>query len=66
MTNESVVVKNEAFLGDTREFCERQKLEEIKNKKYLDPLYDAAFKAFLNDEQALVSFLNGVFHLEGE
>lgn len=59
-------VKNETILGDAREFCERQKLEEIKNKKYLDPLYDAAFKAFLNDEQALVSFLNGVFHLDGD
>ena len=35
MTNESVVVKNEAFLGDTREFCERQKLEEIKKKNIL-------------------------------
>ena len=64
MANETV--KNETFLGDTREFCERQKLEEIKKQKYLDPLYDAAFKAFLSDEQALVSFLNGVFHLEGE
>ena len=64
MANETV--KNETFLGDTREFCERQKLEEVKKKKYLDPLYDAAFKAFLSDEQALVSFLNGVFHLEGE
>lgn len=62
MANETI--KNETFLGDTREFCERQKLEEIKKQKYLDPLYDAAFKAFLNDEQALVSFLNGVFHLE--
>ena len=60
------IVKNETFLGDAREFCEQQKFEEIKNKKYLDPLYDAAFKAFLNDEQALVSFLNGVFHLEGD
>ena len=57
-------IKNDMFLGDTREFCEQQKLEEIKSKKYLDPLYDAAFKAFLSDEQALVSFLNGVFHLE--
>ncbi|MDY6332918.1 MAG: Rpn family recombination-promoting nuclease/putative transposase [Fibrobacter sp.] len=57
-------IKNDMFLGDTREFCEQQKLEEIKRKKYLDPLYDAAFKAFLSDEQALVSFLNGVFHLE--
>jgi hypothetical protein len=66
MSNESIAVKNETFLGDTREFCERQKLEEIKKQKYLDPLYDAAFKAFLSDEQALVSFLNGVFHLEGD
>lgn len=65
MANDKEIVKNETFLGDTREFCERQKLEEIKNQKYLDPLYDAAFKAFLSDEQALVSFLNGVFHLEG-
>ena len=64
MANETI--KNETFLGDTREFCERQKLEEIKKQKYLDPLYDAAFKAFLSDEQALVSFLNGVFHLEGD
>lgn len=66
MANENESVKNETFLGDTREFCERQKLEEIKKQKYLDPLYDAAFKAFLSDEQALVSFLNGVFHLEGD
>lgn len=66
MANGNESVKNETFLGDTREFCERQKLEEIKKQKYLDPLYDAAFKAFLSDEQALVSFLNGVFHLEGD
>ena len=65
-TTKPCIVKNETILGDAREFCEQQKLEEIKNKKYLDPLYDAAFKAFLNDEQALVSFLNGVFHLEGD
>ena len=36
-------------------------VEEIKKHKYLNPLYDAAFKAFLSDEQALKSFLNGVF-----
>ncbi|WP_406538236.1 PD-(D/E)XK nuclease family transposase [Fibrobacter sp.] len=66
MSNESITIKNGTFLGDTREFCEQQKLEEIKKQKYLDPLYDAAFKAFLSDEQALVSFLNGVFHLEGD
>ena len=65
-TTKPYIVKNETFLGDAREFCEQQKLEEIKKQKYLDPLYDAAFKAFLNDEQALVSFLNGVFHLEGD
>ena len=66
MENENETVKNETILGDAREFCEQQKLEEIKKQKYLDPRYDAAFKAFLNDEQALVSFLNGVFHLEGD
>ena len=36
-------------------------VEEIKKHKYLNPLFDAAFKAFLSDEQALKSFLNGVF-----
>ena len=65
-TTKPYIVKNETILGDAREFCEQQKLEEIKSKKYLDPLYDAAFKAFLNDEQALVCFLNGVFRLEGD
>ena len=38
-------------------------IEEIKKHTYLDPLFDAAFKAFLSDEEALVNFLNGVFHL---
>ena len=41
-------------------------IEEIKKHTYLDPLFDAAFKALLSDEEALVNFLNGVFHLEGE
>ena len=50
----------------SREFWEQKTYEEIKKRTYLDPLYDAAFKAFLNDEQALVSFLNGVFRFEGE
>ena len=36
-------------------------VEEIKKHKYLNPLFDAAFKAFLSDEQALKNFLNGVF-----
>lgn len=49
----------------SREFCEQKTYEEIKKRTYIDPLYDAGFKAFLSDEQALVSFLNGVFHLEG-
>ena len=26
-------INNDIFLGDTREFCEQQKLEEIKSKK---------------------------------
>ena len=39
-------------------------VEEIKKHTYLDPLFDAAFKAFLSDEEALVNFLNGVFHLK--
>ena len=39
-------------------------IEEIKKHTYLDPLFDAAFKAFLSDEEALVNFLNGVFRLK--
>ena len=39
-------------------------VEEIKKHKYLNPLFDAAFKAFLSDEQALKNFLNGVFNDE--
>ena len=65
-STQSFIIKNETFLGDAREFCEKQKLEEIKKQTYLDPLYDAAFKAFLSDEQALISFLNGIFHLDGD
>ena len=45
-------------------FVNSRNLKKSREKKYLDPLYDAAFKVFLSDEQALVSFLNGVFHLE--
>ena len=36
-------------------------VEEIKKHKYLNPLFDAAFKAFLSDELVLKNFLNGVF-----
>ena len=39
-------------------------IEEIKKHTYLDPLFDAAFKALLSDEEALVNFLNGVFHIK--
>lgn len=39
-------------------------IDEIKKHTYLDPLFDAAFKALLSDEEALVNFLNGVFHLK--
>ncbi|MBO6135772.1 MAG: PD-(D/E)XK nuclease family transposase [Fibrobacter sp.] len=49
-----------------RESWEQKTYEEIKKHTYIDPLYDAGFKAFLNDEQAMISFLNGVFHLEGD
>ena len=56
----------EFAITTSREFWEQKTYEEIKKRTYLDPLYDAAFKAFLNDEQALVSFLNGVFQFEGE
>ena len=56
----------EFAITTSREFWEQKTYEEIKKHTYLDPLYDAAFKAFLNDEKALVSFLNGVFRFEGE
>ena len=56
----------EFTITTSREYWEQKTYEEIKKHTYLDPLYDAAFKAFLNDEQALVSFLNGVFQLEGD
>lgn len=48
------------------DFWLQRTYEEIKKRAYIDPLFDAGFKAFLSDEQALVSFLNGVFHLEGD
>ena len=64
MTQESSVP--EFVITNSREFWEQKTYEEIKKRTCLDPLYDAAFKAFLNDEQALISFLNGVFQFEGE
>ena len=48
------------------EYWEQKTYEQIKKSTYLDPLYDAAFKAFLGEEMALKSFLNGVFHLDAE
>ncbi len=39
-------------------------IEEIKKHTYLDPLFDAAFKALLSDEETLINFLNGVFYLK--
>lgn len=45
----------------------KSKIPEIfQGKKYLDPTYDPAFKAFFDSEDALKSFINGVMHLEGE
>lgn len=43
---------------------ELEAIEEIKRHSYLDPRFDAAFKAFLNEDEALTSFLNGVLRLE--
>ena len=63
------MAEEKIFLDPERasnEFWVQKTYEEIKKRTYIDPLYDAGFKAFLNDEQALVSFLNGVFHLEGD
>lgn len=54
------------FAEASREYWEQLTYEKIKTRTYLDPLYDVAFKVFLNAPDALVSFLNGVFHLEGE
>ena len=63
-------MEQEDFVPDyaqtSREIWIQQTYEEIKKRTYLDPLYDAAFKAFLSDEQALINFLNGVFLLEGD
>ena len=53
-------------IATSQEFWVQRTYEEIKKRTYIDPLYDTGFKAFLSDEQALVSFLNGVFHLEGD
>lgn len=59
-------IKPEFTIATSQDFWVQRTYEEIKKRTYLDPLYDAAFKAFLSEEQALISFLNGVFQLEGE
>ena len=48
----------------SHEFLVEKTVEEIKKHKYINPLYDTGFKAFLSDEQALVNFLNGVFQTD--
>jgi len=53
----------EFSITTSRDQLVEKTIEEIKKHTYLDPLFDAAFKAFLSDEEALVNFLNGVFHL---
>ena len=54
---------HEFVIPTSREFLIDKTIEEIKKHTYIDPLFDAGFKAFLCDEDALVNFLNGVFHL---
>ncbi|WP_458451042.1 Rpn family recombination-promoting nuclease/putative transposase [Fibrobacter sp.] len=49
-----------------REYSVQKTFEEIKKRTYIDPLYDVGFKVFMNDEYALMNFLNGVFHLKGK
>ena len=53
----------EFTITTSREYWEQKVYEEIKESTYINPLYDAGFKAFLGEERALTSFLNGVFHL---
>lgn len=66
MDNTNNEISPEFTIATSQEFWVQRTYEEIKKRTYIDPLYDNGFKAFLSDEQALVSFLNGVFHLEGE
>lgn len=54
---------HEFVIPTSREFLIDKTIKEIKKHTYIDPLFDAGFKAFLCDEEALVNFLNGVFHL---
>ena len=59
-------IENDArdfVIPTSREYLVDKTIEEIKKHTYINPLFDAGFKAFLCDEDALVNFLNGVFHL---
>ena len=56
MTQESSVP--EFVITNSREFWEQKTYEEIKKHTYLDPLYDAAFKAFLNNQQRTLQMKN--------
>lgn len=40
--------------------------EAFRDKVYLDPTYDPAFKELFDNEDALKDFLNGVLELEGD
>ena len=43
----------------------RKEIPEIlRGKRYLDPSYDPAFYALLDDEEALADFINSLLHLE--
>lgn len=61
--SENSNVSNEFSITTSREYWEQKVYEEIKESTYINPLYDAGFKAFLGEERALTNFLNGVFHL---
>lgn len=64
LENNGVMPESLANPDFYREFWVEKTVEEIKKRTYIDPLYDAGFKAFLCDEHAQVSFLNGVFHTD--
>ncbi|MCK9182977.1 MAG: hypothetical protein M0P13_08885 [Fibrobacteraceae bacterium] len=51
--------------NDNTSTTSRQIPGELQEKTFLDPRYNPAFHAFFNSEDALVSFLNGVLHLDG-
>ena len=45
----------EFTITTSREYWEEKTYEEIKKATYLNPLFDPGFKAFLGEEQALLS-----------